>query len=258
MMGWDSGTLISAVEDAFGFSIPEEEVAKLKNLGNLFEYILAHRIHGKRQNQLNSIALYKIRQAMMTVLHLPKEELQESTALSAIIPKHRRRLWRRLHEKSGLRLPQLQRPLWLVRVSFLIVLALSLAMPLCFSLTLFRGALLVSILTAVAAGYALVQLTKLAETKFQPGCVTLGDLANGVMARNFQAMVEESERFSTDAEIWETLCLVVAKQLDIPPNNLTRNTKLSQDRSVDFGDKPLLLPISVIDSTLGFTTESYA
>jgi len=255
-MRFDS--LLLAVENAFGFAIAEKDIADLKTLGNLFEYVLTHRFRGKKQDRLTSIALYRIRRVMMSVLHLSRNELQESANLSSLLPKNRRHLWQLLQERAGLRLPQLRRPLWLVRVAISIAVALSVATPVFFSLPLFRGAFLVATLTAFIAGHLLFQVTKLGEVEFQPGCATLGELATGVMARNFQTIGQDSVRFLTDAQVWETLCSVVAAQLGVRPYHLTWDTRLSQDRSLDFGDKPLLLPIPLIDSTLTATTESYA
>ncbi len=247
-MGLDSVGLMSAVEDAFGFSIPDEDAVELETLGELYNYVLAHRIHGKQQTCLNSITFYKIRRAMMSVLQLSKKDMQASTDLSAIISQHRRRVWRLLQEKSGLRFPLLRRPIWVVRLACAATIGLAIATPLFLSLSLFRGAILTAILTAVAVGYALLRLTTLLEYEFQPGCSTVGELTTGTLARNFRAIVAEFNRFSTDAEVWQTLCLVVAGQLGVPTSDLTRETKVAEDLGVARDDRPLLLPGVLIDS----------
>ena len=94
-MGLDSVELVLEVEDAFGFSIPDEDAAGLTTMGKLYEYVLAHRFRGKQDACLSSITFYKIRRALMSVLKIPRDAVRVATELSAIMPRRRRRAWRR-------------------------------------------------------------------------------------------------------------------------------------------------------------------
>jgi hypothetical protein len=40
--------IVRNVEDAFGFSIPDEDAAKFNTAGSLYDYVLAHRLRAKR------------------------------------------------------------------------------------------------------------------------------------------------------------------------------------------------------------------
>ena len=116
-MGLDSVELVLEVENAFGFSIPDEDAAGLTTVGKLYDYVLAHRFRGKQDVCLSSMTFYKLRRGLMLVLQVPRNSVRVSTEVSAIIPKHRRRSWRALEKATGFRLPFLRRPGWVVTLA---------------------------------------------------------------------------------------------------------------------------------------------
>ena len=228
-MGLKLLELTLTVEDTFGFSIPDEDAVELRTLGRAYEYVLSHRLHAKWQACLTNVTFYKIQRAMMLVLHVPREQVQMSSPLSAVLPWRRRRAWSSIQEKTGLRLPQLRRPTWVTVSAVLATFGLAIAVPLLFSLGLFSGAVVVGILTAFVAGRGLYWLTEPLAFQFQPDCTTVGQLAAATMARNYRALMEESGKSANDAEAWEMLRSIIVKQLGVRPSDLTKETDFTQD-----------------------------
>ncbi len=230
-MGLDVAGTILTVENAFGFSIPDEDAAGLDTVGKLYEYILAHRFRGYQEDCLSSITFYKLRRAMMSVLRIPRKEIRVSTKLSEIIPSRRRRTWKALRRETGLRLPQLRRPVWVTKIAVLATFGLGIAMPVLLSLSLFGGAIMVAILTMIAVGYLFSWLTRPLTFEFLPECATMRQLTSLTLAHNFQAIAEESNCSASDAEVWETLQVAVAEKLGGSPWQLTKETDFLQYRN---------------------------
>ena len=228
-MGLKLLDLALTVEDTFGFSIPDEDAVELRTLGKAYEYVLSHRLHAKWQACLTNVAFYKIQRAMMLVLHVPREQVQRSSPLSAVLSSRRRRAWRTIQERTGLRLPQLRRPTWVTASAVLATVGLAIAVPMLCSLGLFNGAVLVGLLTAFVAGHGFYWLTEPLTFQFQPDCTTVGQLAAATMARNYRALLEESGKCANDAEAWEMLRSIIVRQLGVRPGDLTKETDFTQD-----------------------------
>lgn len=227
-MGLEFVGIILAVEDTFGFSIPDEDVAGLDTVGKLYDYILAHRFRGYQEDCLSSITFYKLRLAIMSVLRIPRKKIRVSTKLSEIIPAHRRRTWKALQRETGLRLPQLRRPAWAATIAVLATFGLGIAVPVLLSLGPFSGAIIVAILTMIAVGYLFSWLTRPLAFKFLPECATMGQFTSLTLAHNFQAIAEESNCSASDAEVWETLQAAIAEELGNSPWQLTKETDFLQ------------------------------
>jgi acyl carrier protein len=221
--------LILTVEEAFGCSIDDDEAASLDTVGKLYDYILAHRFRGSWEACMGSLTFCKLRRALMAVLKMPRKDIRVLTELSAIIPRHRRRVWQALERATGLRLPQLRRPSRVPPAVALAAIAAAITVPMLLSLTLFNGAVAVGILTAIVVGYACARLTAPLAYQFQAECATVGQLAAGTLARNYQAIVAESRTNASDAEVWETLRLIIAEQFGIRASSITKETHFVRD-----------------------------
>jgi acyl carrier protein len=232
-MGLELLELVLNVEDAFGFSIPDEDAVGLNTVGKLHDYILAHRFPKDRNACLSSVTFYQIRRAMMSVLQLPRKDVRVSTELSAVIAKRRRRVWRALEKATGFRLPQLRRPAWVTAIAALATIALAIATPVCFSLSLLHGAIVSAIVAAYVVGYLLSWLTIPLAFEFQPDCTTVGQLATATLARNYRAIVEQTNKNASDAEVWEMLRFIVAEQLGVRLNDITKETDFVKDLNAD-------------------------
>jgi hypothetical protein len=211
-MDFDLSDVALEVEDAFGFSIPNEDAAGLTTLGKLYDYVLAHRFRGKQDACLSSITFYKIRRALMSVLQIPRDAVRVTTELSAIMPRRRRRTWRAIATAAGLRLPMLRRPRWVVTLATLAAVALGIAMPVFLGLKPFGGGIAVAIFSAGVLGFIFVRLTEFLAYEFPPDVATVEQLAKATLARNFQPIVAEAKKSATDAEVWDMLQRIVGEQ----------------------------------------------
>jgi hypothetical protein len=223
-MGKDILDLILTVEDTFGFAISDEDANELNTVGQLYEYVLTHRFGEKFDTCLTSIALYKIRRAMASVLGISRKDLRTSTELSAVMPAYRCLTWRAIEQAAGLRLPQLRRPRWVMIGAVAVTTALALAVPVLLELRPFGGGGLAALLTAIAAGYICAWLSIPLTQEFQSDCTTIGELAKATMGRNYQTLVMELKRHTGYAEVWETLQAIVAKQLGVRPGDIAKQT----------------------------------
>ena len=226
-MDWDLFGILPSVEDAFGLAIPDEDAARFNTVGKLYDYLLTRRFHGIQDPCLNSIAFHRIRRAIMSILRIPRDEVRESTSLSAIISSRRCRTWRAIAKATGFRLPMLRRPHRVVMTATLAAIGLGVWVPLIFGLKPLRGANLAAIFSIAAFGYLFYWLTALLAREFPPDVATVGQLAKATLARNYQPILAESKKSATDAEVWDTLRRIVGEQLGISPDEITGEMELS-------------------------------
>jgi acyl carrier protein len=233
-MDFDFGDVVLEVEDAFGFSIPNEDAAALTTMGKLYDYVLAHRFRGKQDACLSSITFYKIRRALMSILQIPRDAVRVSTELPAIVRKRRRRTWRAVEQTTGLRLPMLRRPRWVVTIATLAAVGLGIATPALLGLKPFRGGIAVALFTAGVFGFVfLYRLTEFLAYEFPPDVATVGQLAKATLARNYQPLVAEAKKSATDAEVWDALQRIVGEQFGVRLDQLTKETDFVKDLKVD-------------------------
>ena len=223
-MGLDAVELVMEVEDAFGFSIPNEDAAGLDTMGKLYDCVLAHRFRGKQDVCLSSMTFYKVRRALMSVLEVERNALRVSTELSAIIPKRRRRTWRAIEKVAGLRLPMLRRPRWVVTIATLAVIALGITVPALLGLRPFGGGMATAFISMIVFAFIFYRLTQFSAYVFPPDVETVGQLTKAVLARNYQPIVAEAKQSATDDEVWDILRRIVGEQLGVRIDQLTKET----------------------------------
>jgi acyl carrier protein len=228
-MGLDLVELVMEVEDAFAFSIPDEDAAGLNTVGKLYDYVLARRFRGKPDACLTSMTFYRIRRTLLSVLQIPRATVRPTTELAAIIPKRRRRTWRAIQRASGLRLPFLRRPRWVVTLATLAALGFGIAMPVHLGLKPFGGGVMVAILSTAVFAYALSWLTEFLAYEFPPDVATVGQLAKATLARNYRPLVAESQKPASDAEVWDILQRIIGEQLGVRPDQLTKEMDFVKD-----------------------------
>lgn len=228
-MDWELARILPEVENAFGFSIPDEDAAELNTADKLHAYILAHRYQGRQDARLNSIAFHKIRRALMSVLRIPRNAVRASIDLSEIIPRRRRRTWRAIGNTSGLRLPFLRRPSWVVTVATIAAIGLGVAVSVLLGLKPFRGGVLVAILSTGVFGYALFWLTTFLACESPREVATIGQLTKAILARNYQSILAESKKSATDQEIWDILRPIIGVQVKVQPSQCANKAEFPKN-----------------------------
>jgi acyl carrier protein len=222
-MGLDLIELAMEVEETFGFSIPNEDVATLDSVGKRCDYIMAHRFEGRQQGCLTSVAFYKLRRALMSVLGIARSDVRLSSDLNAIIPTRRRQAWSDLHRVMGLRLPELVRPAWVKAAVILGSCAIGTAI-----FVFGRAALVTAFLTTLVAMYVLFQATKPLAVMFHRKFATVGGLTKCILQKNFGAISDSCQRANAE-EVWDTLRCVIVEQLGVRPDDVTKEARFVED-----------------------------
>jgi hypothetical protein len=222
-MDWDLHEILPTIEDVFGLVVPDDDVERLDTVSKLYHYVLAHRLSRDQEPDacLHTIAARKIQRALMTVLRLPRDAVQESTQLSSIIPGQRRQMWRAIEKETGFHLPILRRPQRVVMTATLAAIGLGVWIPLALGLKPLQGANVVAILSMAGFGYLFFRLTELVAHEFPPDLDTVGDLIKATLARNYQPILAEAKRTATEADVWDTLRHIIAVQIGFPPSEIT-------------------------------------
>lgn len=224
-MGLESVELVMEVEETFGFSIPDEDAAALDTVGKLYDYVMANRFAGRPPGCLTSIAFYKLRRALISVLGIGRNDVQLSSCLTAIIPTHRRRRWLELHKAMGLRLPELVRPRWVTAVAIAVGCALVID-----AATIIGIVLAFWIIWPVA--FALYFVTEPLAVVFPRECATVGGLTEAILRKNYGAISDECQRSNAE-DVWRTLRDLIAEQLGIRPDDVRKEASFVKDVGVD-------------------------
>ncbi len=221
--------LLSNVEDAFGFVIPNESAEHLFTAGQLYDYILAHRYAGKRDECLTAIVAYKLRRGMMWALKIERDDIRLSKTVASLIPSHRYRAWRALQRATSLRLPLLRRPSWVMTAAVAGTFAAAIVTPWAMGFGFLNGAILIGLMTAFIVGHASSWLTIPLATRLPSDCATFQQLAAATVARNYQAVVEEACKPTGNGDVWSLLRAVLAEHWGVRPETIDRETELRRN-----------------------------
>jgi acyl carrier protein len=231
-MGLDGVELVMNVEETFGFSIPDGDAVGLVTVGELYDYILEHRFKGRQDGCLTSVAFYKLRCALTSVLGIARSNVRVSSELTAIIPNRRRRIWRSLQKAIGLRLPKLVRPVpvWAtsIAVSFVFVIAIFILL---FGRQGVGGAVNGALVTLFACSFVFYQGTKPLAVAFQSKFATVGGLTKCIVQMNYGTIFDGCQRASED-DIWRVLREIIVEQLGVPPEHVTKEARFVEDLGI--------------------------
>jgi hypothetical protein len=227
-MNWELSRIVPDIENAFGIAIPDEDAARLDTVGRLYDYVLTYRFGEDYDDRPGRIAFQEVRQALMSVQRLSRDAVHACTKLSAVIPRHRRRVWRTIAKQTGYRLPMLRRPDKVVMMATLGAIGLGVSVPVAMGLTPMHGANVAAVISIALFGYILYGLTEFLAHQLPADVVTVGDLAKAVLARNYQAILAESKRSESEEEVWDTVRQIVAEKLGLLPSEVGKDMDLSR------------------------------
>ncbi len=245
----DPGTLVAAVEEQFGISIPDEVAPKICTMGQLYDFVLARVARGQTQVCVTSAAFYRLRRALGAVGHVPRKCVRPRARLEDLVPIHDRPLsWQHLRDRLGeLYLPPLERPAWMDRrieaASFVpLFLGLIGALFLPRVLADEPAARLLAVLAGLAClvggvvgGFAVYRLacrwTEPYAVHFPRTCTSVRDLVYMLICRHPAPPLVSDTTRPSDKEIWGALCAIVGDELGVPPYRITRDSQF--DSSFD-------------------------
>lgn len=115
IIGEDTQELLVSIQDAFQIQFGEEGPFP-RTVGELCDRVIARQNGTRTTKCLTSVTFYKVRRAFVGVLGVNREQVTPSTMIASLVTRgpHRRRQWRDLEWKTGLRFPVLTHPTWML------------------------------------------------------------------------------------------------------------------------------------------------
>ncbi len=222
-MGLDAVEIVLQVEEAFSISITDAEASQVRTVGDMHDLVMKKIPQVDREQCLTAKAFYCLRRGLMQMTGRMRGDVRPDTSVDDILPPgRRRRSWPRLAEMTGLKMPALHRPPW-------IVAAVAVAVTATFGAVCFARAP-----WAMVPGLPLLVLAAVVVTRpfatVAPGCATVGDLARAFLARNFRAFSESGGASAN--EIWDSLQRIIAEELGVRQSDVTRQARFREDLNV--------------------------
>ncbi|HWG20151.1 MAG TPA: hypothetical protein VG225_06440 [Terracidiphilus sp.] len=244
-MGLDEPELILRIEDEFGISIGDDEAAKARTVGDLYQLALSKL--DTAPHCVSSRAFYRTRKALAQGLEMPPRSIRPSTCLEPLMPRESRiEQWRAVARHSGLRFPQLRHSqTWKDRF-LLLSMALSAIPVLAVWWSLYALGWLPGItlwLFAVPAFIAWVVLISrihqmllnaTPRLAYDVPFRTAGELAMGVLAMNEGEFhpFGKGNKPPLKEIVWARMVEIFRDQLKIEPDEVVANARIAEDLGV--------------------------
>lgn len=230
-LGLDIVELFIAVEDAFQIHIEDHEAQEVATAGDLSLLVISKLKAPDSSRCLTSVAFYRTRRALMTVLGVARREVAPSTRLDALLPADNRAArWRRVEEAAGLKLPKLQ----LAGSIQLTLLTVGVATTLYPAIRSGAGIVWMALLavTGLVLGAGLMRLAAPLAVNFPFPDPTVGALAKAVLALNYGNLATEIGGWS-EAEVWDVVCQLIVRQTGVERERITPEARLVDDLGID-------------------------
>ena len=209
--GEDTCLLVNVIQDSFGFEFTSDELVEADTVGRLADVISKRLPHPRSERCLSAIVFYRLRRAFIDLFESTRAQILPNTPLRELLPWTERRVgWRRFQRHTGLVLPNLTCPIWLLCLA----LAGSVAVAWLYALW-FPGFIASGAVTGIVwflAFFILAQISRPFARAFPRDCGTVGELVKVTLARNYSKIVEESG-VSSRSEILLVLRHLIAVEI---------------------------------------------
>ena len=229
-MGVDSIELVLEVEEHFSIKIPDKDASKFETVGALYDYVVEHTsIVTSSSTCLSAATFYALRRATRALGFRGRLRPRDSTA-NVLPDVEQREYWSQLQKLSNLKLPDLERPFWLVTICALLVVAVS-GLVAAIVMLLTQSALycLVSLCVAFIVARLIAEMATLRyAVDLAENCLTLRTLSESALAMNFQTL---SDRYNgaNKQDVWVALRSIVAEQLALSVDDVKPNSHFIND-----------------------------
>ena len=123
-MGLDGVELVLRTEETFGISLSDEEVSLVQTPRQLTDLVMKHLATESSGVCASQVAFHRLRRSLMADFATPRQSVTPESRWSHFFPvASRRQNWERLSKALRLRLPPLERPLWLVALICVLAVA---------------------------------------------------------------------------------------------------------------------------------------
>ena len=231
-MGLDLVELVMDVEYTFGIKVSDAKASECKTVGDLYDIVVeqlevksfraAPTCHSRR-------AFYALRHGLMTALQVPRQAIRRRSRLGQWLPwRQRRRLWRQVGEATGVQLPALVRPAFVVLpiASMCVMLTVIGAVGLCMGLS--WPVVMLLVMGGPVIGFSAYCLTKPLAVEFRYGSATIEGTVDAIVASNFSALSPPDMLYWPDT-VWCSLRTVVAESLGVREAEIYRHTRWAED-----------------------------
>lgn len=219
-MGLEGVELVMEVEEVFGIVIADEEAQRTQTVGQLFELVVSKL--SSSQGCASMVAFNRLRRGLHSVFGAPRREVTPQTALEQLLPgRHRRAAWRQLSAASGVQLPSLRTPEWVI---VLVVVATVLAAIM--DLVGVGVGITNPVVAVFLAGAVLAIVSGRVASLPPAGCASIGDLAQVVAGR--YPSLSASAR-PDEVQVWSTVVDRVSRVGGVDPARVTRDARFVDD-----------------------------
>jgi len=247
-MGLDGAEILMEVEDVFEIDIDDDETIGEGDVtvGDLYRHILG-KLRAKGEvidldasaKCLSSAAFHVFRRGLCSEFCLDRRQVRPSTRMDDLVPKaDRHRRWRALGERLELELPALERHRAVIKAiggAATLIFAAGLAL-------VYAGwvpPVAILAFTAGSVGSAVLALAVMRPLAihFPISMQTVRGMVLRILAANWTRITAMAELTDTGSgghldEVWETLRSIVAEQLNIPPEQVTKRARFVKDLGV--------------------------
>lgn len=213
-MGLDGVELVMELEERFQIAIPDADAADLRTPRNVIDYIYKRVTHASDPTCLTQRAFYRVRQALIQVLGIPRGTIVRDARLEHLVPRQRRRaLWKALADASKVPAwPPLTRPPWIT----VLVTASSITMGMGLAAITDSGVLLPS-LGAIAALTLGILATKPLRFSVARQWPTVGGVAQYLAVHAPAALLTPTPAWTRD-QVRQVVRATIADELGISPD----------------------------------------
>jgi hypothetical protein len=243
-MGLDVVELVMEIEEAFDIVIPDRDGERIRDLGDLYQFVLKQMGRRRGGPCLSSVTFYRVRRALVEAAGVERHGIAPQSRLEDLLPIGSRRWqWGQLRESLGsLSLAKLKRPAKVIAGIALASLAfLGVAAGFLYGaagVALWGGLIAVAVWARLLIETALLtratlQLTAPLAVCFPREYVTVRDVVLDLLAHHYGLIASEVNPLGpvgpagNDCEVWDALCRIIAENLGIDRTRLTESTRLS-------------------------------
>ncbi len=232
-MGLDTVEIVMEIEEEFQISIPDAEACSITTVGELCAAVkekMAQRDSLVRTARgapcLTAYTFYRLRRGLVDTWAVHREIVRPDANLAECVDRRqRRRRWTQMSRAISLELPLLRRPTWVVAI-----LGIAVILATAGAASLSAAPLLASLAVCPVAAMIGFMATIPCATQFP--VATVGELCWSVAALNRERLAGPPTAWS-DEGIFESVKLILVKQLAVDPSLVTREASIVKDLGAD-------------------------
>jgi hypothetical protein len=227
----DTWGLLGVIQASFGVEFATEDLVAADTLVRLAECVLKKLAHPPSERCLTALTFYRLRRAAIEVLETSRTAIRPVTPLAELFDwSSRKSRWRSVGEHSGLILPKLRYPAWMVGVT-LVVAGVAVASILPRWIKAFADLGFLGVIGTFLTWALVLRLLSPFARAFGRNCRTFGDLVRFCLARNYQQIAAECGGTS-QGEVLLALRYLIAVEVGRDVSEVRPETRFPEDLNI--------------------------